>query len=177
MLFNTSTTGDPRSFFYYNGDYYINGTEIVLKDDYINNHQWNGKKLWKYARYDHKTIYNGRIAYFFCRSRADWLSLNEMGLDARVTNEYAPYFVVEALFIDSLIEDISKPIKLQREETEAIMNAIVQPKSDFDNTGLMVLWIVYISVMIGSLIFNQFYIIWMVASFVFFKLRKEMLNG
>lgn len=176
MLFNTSTNGDPRSFFYYKGDYYINGTEIILKDEYINSHQWNGKKLWKYARYDHQTIYNGRVAYFFCRSRSDWLSLNGMGLDVKAKNDYAPYFVVDALDIEDAIEEFTKPIKLERSETEAILEAITKPKSDFDNPALLVLWIIYLAVMVGSLIFKQFYIIWAVASFLFLKYRKEMLN-
>lgn len=176
MLFNTNTTGDPRSFFYYNGDYYINGTEIILTDRYIDRNQFNGKKLWKYAKYDHQTIYNGRVAYFFCRTRSDWLSIDKEGIDAQSINDYAPYFVIEAPFLDSAIKEIIKPIKLDHTETEAIMEAIVSPKSEFDNTGLVLLWIAYIAVMIGSLIFKQFYIIWVVVSLIFIKLRKEMIG-
>lgn len=176
MLFNTSTTGDPRSFFYYKGDYYINGTEIILTDEYINKHQWNGKKLWKYAKYDHQVNYNGRISYFFCRSKCDWLSLNGMGLDIKTQNDYACYFVIDALDIEKAIQEFSHPIKLERSETEAIKEAIVTPKSDLDDTGVMILWIAYIVVMIGSLIFKQFYLIWIVASVLFFTWRKEMLN-
>ena len=176
MLFNTNAVGDPRSFFYYKGDYYINGTEIILTDEYINKHQWNGKKLWKYARYDHQVNYNGRISYFFCRNRCDWLSLNKMGLDANAINDYAPYFIIEALDIESAIKEFIRPIKLAHEETEVIKETIVTPTSDLDDTGVMILWIVYIAVMIGSLIFRQFYLIWIVASVLFFKWRKEMLN-
>lgn len=176
MLFNTNTSGDPRSFFYYKGDYYINGTEIILTDEYINNHQWNGKKLWKYAKYDHQVSYNGRVAYFFCRSRCDWLSLNGVGLDTKTRNDYAPYFVIDALDIEGAIQEFVHAIKLEQEETEAIMEAITKPKSDFDNSALMVLWLIYIAVMVGSLIFKQFYIIWAIASLLFFKYRKEMLN-
>lgn len=177
MLFNSTQGNDPRSFFYYNGDYYINGTEIILTDKYIDQNKFNGKKLWKYARYDHQTICNGRVAYFFCRSSCDWLSFNEMGLDVKTKNDYAAYFVIEAINIGSAIEKIIKPIKLERVETEAVMNAIVQPKSDFDNTGLVILWMVYIVAMVGSLIFNQFYILWAIITFAFCKLRKEMLKG
>ena len=176
MLFNTSTTGDPRSFFYYKGDYYINGTEIILKDEYINTHRWNGKKLWKYARYDHQTVYNGIISYFFCASRFDWFSLGGMGLDVSIQNDYAPYFVVSALELENAIKEFTRPIKLKREETEAIIESIAKPKSDFDNSALLILWMVYIAVMVGSLIFKQFYIIWAVASFLFFKYRKEMIS-
>lgn len=176
MLFNTSTNGDPRSFFYYKGDYYINGTEIILTDEYINNHKWNGKKLWKYARYDHQVSYNGRTAYFFCKSKCDWLHLNSMGLDPRAGGDYAGFFVIDALDIENAIQEFTHPIKLKREETEAIKEAIMKPKSDFDDPTLMGLWLVYIAVMVGSLIFRQFYIIWAVASMIFFKHRREMLN-
>lgn len=176
MLFNTSTIGDPRSFFYYRGDYYINGTEIILTDEYISKHQWDGKKLWKYARYDHQTVYNGRISYFFCASRIDRLSLNSMGFDVKIRDDYAPYFVIAALDLEGAIKEFTKPIKLERVETEAILNAITEPENDLDNTGLVILWIIYIAVMLGSLIFKQFYIIWIVASLLFFKWRKEMLR-
>lgn len=167
---------DPRSFFYYKGDYYINGTEIVLSDYYINTHTWNGRKLWKYARYDHQTLNNGSVAYFFCINRSDWLSLREMGLDPHAADDYAPYFVIRALDLESAIQEFAKPIKLNRVQTEVIKQAIVTTRSDFDNATLIVLWLIYIFVMIGSLIFKQFYIVWIIASVIFFKCRREMLN-
>lgn len=176
MLFNTTTNGDPRSFLYYKGDFYINGSEIILKDEYINSHKWNGDKLWKYARFDHQTTYNGGLAYFFCQSRSDWLSFNKLGIDYKTRDDYAPYFVVDTLELENLIEEFSHPIKLQHEETEAILEAIVEPKRDIDNPSLMLMWLVYIAVMVGSLIFKQFYIVWGVASFLFFRYRKEMLD-
>ena len=176
MVFNTYTNGDPRSFFYYKGDYYINGTEVVLTDEYINSHTWNGLKLWKYAKYDHQVVNNGSVAYFFCINKADRLALYAMGLDVNTTKNYAPYFVVRAIDIDYAIQEFTKPIKLSRETTEAIKEAIVTTKSDFDNGWLIVMWIVYIAVMLGSLIFKQFYIIWIIASVLFFKWRREMLN-
>lgn len=176
MSSNTSINGDPRSFFYYRGDYYINKTEIILKDDYINKHQWLGRKLWKYAKYDHQVQYNGRTAYFFCATNFDRASFNSMGIDIKTKGDYAAYFLIEALDLESAIEKITRPIKLERNETEAILEAIVEPKSASDNPALTMLWIVYLAVMVGSLIFRQFYIIWIVASFLFFKYRKEMLN-
>lgn len=177
MLFKSNVNGDPRSFFYYKGDFYINDTEITLKDEYIKTHRFYDKKLWKYARYDHQTVYNGCISYFFCASKFDWLSFDCMGLDIREKANYAPYFVVPALELENAIDEITKPIKLEREKTEAVLNAIVEPKSDFDVPGLLGLWVVYIAVLIGSLIFNQFYIIWAIATFLFLKLRKEMRNS
>lgn len=167
---------DPRSFFYYNGDYYINGTEIILKDDYINQHQFNGKKIWKYARFDHQVCLNGRVAYFFCINKSDWLSLYEMGLDTKASSHYAPYFIVEAINVSNIIEEISKPIKLERHITQQILEDISEPKSDFDNPDLVLLWAVYIIIMICSLIFNHFYIVWAIVSYLFVQCRKEMMH-
>lgn len=176
MILNTYTNGDPRSFFYYKGDYYINGTEIMLKDTYINNHKCNGRKLWKYAKYHHQTYYDGSVAYFFCISRCDWISLYRMGLDEHITDDCAGFFVIKALELEYAIQEITKPIKLERAQTEAILEAIAKPKSDLDNTGVILLWAAYIFVLIGSLIFRQFYLIWIVASILFIKYRKELLN-
>ena len=176
MLFNTNVCGDPRSFFYYKGDFYIDGTEIMLKEEYRNKHLWNGQKLWKYARYDHQIVYNGKISYFFCQSKTDWLSLYEMGLDRNVKFDYAPYFVVDSFDMENLIEEFTRPIKLTRYETEAIINATKEKKSYFQNERVLVLWIVYIIAMIGSLIFKQFYFLWIALSFVFFKIRKGMIE-
>ena len=169
MLFNNSTGGDPRSFFYYKGDYYINGTEITLKDEYINTHSWNGKKLLKNARYDHQTTYNGQISYFFSAgSRFDWYSTEKIG------NDYAPYFVVSAMELENAIEEVTHPIKLPREQTEAILNNIATPKSELEDPKVIVSWLIYIAVLVGSLIFKQFYIIWIIATVLFFKYKKGL---
>ena len=126
---------DPRSFFYYKGDYYINGTEVTLSDNYINIHKrkWSGENLWKYARYDRQVVYNGRIAYFFCISKYDWSFVRSLGVHPSVINEYEQFFLIYAIDIDSAIETITKPLKLRREQTDAIMKAIVTPKRDLDS--------------------------------------------
>ena len=174
MQFNNSTNGDPRSFFYYKNDFYINRTEIALKTEYINTHLWNGKKLWKYARYDHQVSYNGQISYFFCASKFDWPSLNSMGLERTARDDYAPYFLIPAVELENAIEEIIKPIKLERKETDAILENITKPKNDLEEPGLIVLWLIYIAVLVGSLIFKQFYIIWLIATMLFVKWRKEI---
>ena len=53
----------------------------------------------------------------------------------------------------------------------------VEKKSDFDSPVLIALWIVYILVMMGSLIFKQFYPIWPVVSYIFYEIRKGILDG
>lgn len=181
MLFNTHVNGDPRSFMYYKGEYYVNGTEIILSDKYIEQHKYNNKKLWKQAYFHHKIINNGRTTYFFCVTNLDWSSLKKIGLDIKAKDDYASYFIIEARDLDWAIAEITKPIKLSKEENEAINKAIEDvvenPKSDWDYPELRILWIAYIAVMIGSLIFNHFYILWAIASYVFFTWRKGVLES
>lgn len=184
MLFNTYTDGDPRSFMYYNGEYYIDGTKIALKDEFIKSRKRNGDKLlWKYARFDHQTTYKNQTAYFFCRDKFQTYELYNMGYSKEEINackrDYAPHFVLMAWELDSAIEEVTHPIKLSKEETTAVNNAIMDmiehPKRDWDDPSLLTLWIIYIAVMVGSLIFNQFYIIWAIATVVFYYARKGML--
>ena len=88
-------------------------------------------------------------------------------------DNYAPYFTIEAYKIDSLIEEIIRPIEFTNTE---LLNFNL-PKKDYEVNEMIALWIIYIAIMIGSLIFNQFYIIWIVVTFLFFKLRNEILNN
>lgn len=180
MLFNNNVNGDPRSFMYYKGEYYINGTEVILSDDYIHHNLFDGKKIWKYARFAHQTTYNGRNAYFFCANKMDWLSLHEMGLDANVKKDYAGYFIIESYKIENIISEITKPIKLPQREHEIvdeyISNIIEHPKTDWDFPELRVAWIIYIALMAASLIFNQFYILWIIITYFFFKWRKDIID-
>ena len=171
------TNGDPRSFMYYNGDFYINGTEVALKDSYIQNVRFNGRKLWKYARFTRQTIYNGQNAYMFSICR-NFLSSKEVNSDnIQEVRECASVFVLTALELYIAIESFVHPIKLDKATSDAIMENITQPKRDWDNSGLMLAWVVYIAAMIGSLIFNYFYVLWVIISLIFFNIRKDMLNS
>lgn len=168
-----STIGDPVSVFYYNGKYYCNRTEITLKDSYINHNTFYGKKLWKYACFDHKIVDNGKTTYFFCRCKDNFEDIYNTGITMAEIDNYAPYFTIEAYKIDSLIEEIIRPIEFTNTE---LLNFNL-PKKDYEVNEMIALWIIYIAIMIGSLIFNQFYIIWIVVTFLFFKLRNEILNN
>ena len=51
---------------HYNGDFYINGTELTFTDEFIQNNLVDGKKIWKYAWFHHQeTNIYGNIVYFF----------------------------------------------------------------------------------------------------------------
>lgn len=181
MQYNNSSSGDPRSFMCYHNEYYINGTEITLKDDYINNHTFNGRKLWKYAKFDHQVTYNNQISYFFCARKTDWTDFRAAGVDRNAERDYARYFILTAWELEIAIEDVTRPIKLSKEETEAMHNAIIEmiehPKRDWDYPELRILWLVYIVVMVGSLIFREFYIPWLLATCIFSKIRKDVMSS
>lgn len=174
MLFNTP--GVPTEFMYYNNDIYYNGTEIALTDVYAKNHIYNGKPLWKYAYFNCKCNPNGVPSYMFIANKLDWSSLFNMGLPDNTRDNYAPYFTIPASELYMAIEEVTKPMKLTREQTDAVLEAIAKPKSDFDNPELIVAWVVYILAMLGSLIFNEFYLIWPIITLIFSKVRKEMIK-
>ena len=178
MIFNQP--GDFSEILYYEGDYYSNGTEIIVSDEYINTHTFNGKKIWKYAYFGNKTIYNGRTAYFFWASKRTWLDHRVLGIDYSTYNDYTPYFVVTALELPCMIQEFTKPIKLSEQHKEAvnkaIMDMIEHPKRDWDYPELLIGWIVYIIVMVGCLIFKEFYIPWIIASYIFYEYRKGVLS-
>lgn len=181
----TNTNADPRSFMYYKEDYYINGTEIMLSDDYIKHHKFNGLKLWKYARF-HKKIMNGsQVTYFFTRSKYSYYDMLNMGYQTpedirKCKEDYTGYFTLTPLELNYAIEEITQPIKLSQKEKEAINNAIIEMidghNKDWDYPELRILWIIYVVAMVGSLIFNHFYILWGIISVAFFKLRKGILE-
>lgn len=183
MLFNTYTDGDPRSFMYYNGEYYIDDTKIAFKDKYIETNKSHGKKIWKYARFAYQITGNNQISYLFCIDKCAMHDLFEMGYSVEEVKtfkrDHALQVILTASELEDAIEEITYPIKLSREETTAVNNAIMDmiehPKRDWDDPSLLALWVGYIAVMVGSLIFNQFYIIWAIASVVFYYIRKGML--
>lgn len=177
IMTSYSTLGSPVSLFYYKEDYYYNKTEIVLADTYIKSHKFNGKPLWKYAKFDHKIMSNGKVLYFFCRCKDDWLTLRDMGIDAKTMDEYATFFTIDAFELENAIQEILKPIKMEKEKVDKVKEAMITPKHDWDYPTLMFWWVIYIIAMIASLIFRQFYIIWGVASYLFFKYRKEILDS
>lgn len=174
------SSSDPRSFMYYRGQYYINGTIIEVKDSYLNANKFDGKSIWKYARFDHKVSGQDGILYFFCIANIDTLSLRKMNMDRVNVKEYAAYFTVPAWIIENVVESIVKPIKLSQAECDAIhdglLNAIEKQQSDWERPILQIAWVAYVIVLIASLIFRQFYILWIIASFIFFKFRKEVLR-
>lgn len=168
--------GDPRSFMYYKDTYYINGTEITLKEEYIKSQMRKGEKLWKYAKYDRQVNRNGQICYFFCIAKTDWSFVRSLGMHPAEINNYEHCFTIPALQLENAIDEITKPIKLSQEQHDAILKGIEKmiTKKDWEYPELVVLWIVYILVLIGSTVFNEFYIIWLIASVIFNKMRKDI---
>lgn len=66
------------SYMYYKGDFYLNGTIIKLKDEFIDNYELRtGKKLWKYYRFDSQINGNGGISYmFFASNTLLWIYIS-----------------------------------------------------------------------------------------------------
>ena len=175
--------GDPVSMMYYDGDMYYNGTKVKLKDEYIKTHTFYGKKIWKYARFDNITTYNNCRGYFFCITKdslCDLLSMGYKNVEERnaIVREHAPYFIIPCHELHNAIEEIIVPLKVEQNLAntvqESIVNRAFHPKKDSEVPGMTVLWIIYILALIGSLIFKQFYLLWIVETLLFTRYRKVL---
>ena len=164
----------PGAGFYYKGDIYIRRTEIKLTDSFIAKKAAQGKKIWKYAWYT-GDAYAGEFAFNYSKMTTD--ELRKLGYSReermKMPNQYDPIFRIAGWEMDEAIEEIVRSEKLPKEMTERIMENIADPKT-YKTNGEGVLWAIYIAVMIGSLIFNQFYLIWIAATLLFIWIKKGM---
>lgn len=177
---------DPVSYMRYKDEWYLNGTEVELKEEYIATHTYNGKKLWKYYRFNSIENYTdrGRCYLFFqCKySYCDLLSMGYNSVEERneIFKNRAPYVAIPCHELNKAIKEIIKPIRPSPTSTETVdtyfKNIVEHPKTDWDYPEMIILWSLYIVVMVGSLIFKQFYIIWAIATFLFLSLRKGIVK-
>lgn len=158
--------------FYYNGTLYLSGTKIALSDDWINTHQFNGKKPWKYVIFNSRTI----DGCFFSAINIDFCSLLKLGMKFEDLKNYEHCFKISPYDLNNAIEEIIYSNALSKEQLEAVQQKLVEPQHDWDNNGLVIAWIIYIAAMVGSLIFRQFYILWIIISIIFSQVRKDMLR-
>lgn len=163
-----ATNDDRYLHFIYNGVAYGNGTKVSLKNSFINNYTYNGKKIWKYAWFGNRVVVNGQNMYFFSKDKTDWNFLHRNNIDLRIPQQCCPFFLIREDLIDYAIEEITHPVIVS-------VSHRVQEK-DYANESVMWMWFIYVFVMIISLVFKEFYLIWIVASIIFFSWRKEKLN-
>lgn len=159
------------SYFKYKEKYYNNGTIVKLKDDYIKNNTYDGKKIYKYMRFMSREVFCEKATCEFLMSpitefknivkEFEWLQKNE--------EKYSREWKIDASLLNNVIDRIIEP--------EICNNPLkeygwVRPETDWDHPELRFAWVVYIAVLIGSLIFKQFYLIWIVSSFIFNRYRN-----
>ena len=148
-------------YFFYKGKSYTTNTVIKLTKQYIDTHMYNGLPIWKYAIFSHKLMNSDE--YFF-----SFINNYYQNIEKVCIREYCGYFLIKGKDMEGAIEEIIKPVPIE------LVPAV--PKKDYEVEGMRLLWLIYIAVLFFSLIFREFYIIWIAATYVFFKIRKEMLN-
>lgn len=162
------TNNEEYRYFLHKGVYYGNGTKVIFTDNFVQNYTYNGKKIWKYAWFSHRIVVNGRSMYFFNRDKTDWSFLRQNNISQQEPQTCCPFFVIDATLIDLAIEKITYPIIVAASPKEK--------KSDWDDAQVIKMWFVYIGVLVASLVFKEFYLVWIIASILFFYWRKEKLN-
>ena len=153
-------TGQAQ-FFMYQNKIYTTNTQIKVAQPYIDSHSEKDAPIWPYARFLRKYIKDNILYYEFNPCKLDlfgeWTKSTGM-------------FAVKASELTSAIEEIILPI-----EVENVQITLPTSKKDWEDNDMMWAWIIYIAVMVGSLIFKQFYIIWAIATIIFFNYRRKRL--
>lgn len=167
-------------YFYYNGKFYGTKTKVLLRDDYIDSHEFDGKKLRKEAMFSHKVTNNNIVHYCFQAIRSSWYVLKEEGFKnlEDYYNKCVTYFTIPALEIDDAIEEITNPICPPENVSFKVpgFHEDMTPVRDWEVSSLMIAWAVFIAFLAFSLVLKQWYILWPIAGFVFDKIRNEMLS-
>lgn len=149
--------------FYYKDKFYSPGTEIKLSKKYLECNTYDGMPIWPYAKYKGRVDKNGYSYYFFTMSKLD--SYGQW-------RNYAGYFTIYPFALDMAIEEILSPIVFNYEQVYDKFNNYSYTKQSISSEKI-VACIIYACVLIGSLIFKQFYLIWIIATFIFFKWSCE----
>ena len=150
-------------YFYYKGKSYTTNTVIKLTQQYRDTHTDRGLQIWKYARFYHKNL--ARNEYCFNCASGYYPNVKHEDINR---SSYCGYFNIKAEELEGAIEEIIQPVPIEL--------VPIVPKKDWEVKSMGMLWLIYIAVLFFSLIFREFYIIWIVATYVFFKIRKETLN-
>lgn len=158
-------------FFVYKGMAYGPKTVVTFKDSWLKTVQYNNKinsytkkPIWKEAYFCNRArIINGEVTYMF--------SYNITNMDKRNYNQhiYEPWFVIPQSELEKAIEFVISRNCVPVKDIE-----IPKPKSDWEIEGMGALWLIYITILIGSLIFKDFIGIWAIATYVFYKIRKGL---
>jgi hypothetical protein len=165
-------------YFYYKGQHYGSGTFVTLKDEYINSHTYNGKKIWKGAMFLCKITEGNIVQYSFNIRIPKWYDMQELGITQQEIDECAVSFRIDALMLEEAIEEITKPIYPPANVKFVIpgFHDDMTPVKDWEVPSLMMAWMIFIMVSIGLLVFQQGLLLWPIVCFIFNKIRNEMLN-
>lgn len=168
-------------YFYYKGDYYGNATKIAIKKEFIDKQTPHGiaKKFWS------EYVFAGQQGdkYFFNPLGCRYPDLTCKGFSKeearRIQNECSACIALSGFELEIYVGEILTPEKkmtgFSKEQVDkAIEDIIEHPKHDWDYPEHLFLWIVYILLMIGSLIFKQFYLLWFAFTIGFLCIRKNI---
>lgn len=144
---------DSLLYFTLNSTNYRNGTIVKLNETYMNKHHPGlfGHACFNFKREEDNTY------LFYAVSLGSWKVPGRCG-----------WFAVKESDLSYAIAEIIRPFKVHVHT--------INYKNDFHVKGLVRTWIIYLFVLFFSLVFNEFYIIWIMASFVFFTYRKAQLS-
>ena len=155
---DTTVREDYYKYFKYRGKGYASNTKIKIKSSYINEHTYDGKNIWPYARFSNRCSQNNKI---YCRFAQCNLYIRNN------SNNYCGYFLIPEEDIELLIDEIIYPVE--------VCIAPIRKKKDYESSEVMIGWVIVVIILTVSIIFNEWYLIWLWTIIVFCFWRNKKL--
>lgn len=140
-------------YFLYKGKLYggkDDKTIVQLSDEFVKKNN-----IWKYVKYQNSLEYKGETINYFIPVNFDY----EKNQSVYVSS-YNWYVVIKGEDLDECIYKIIKPVY-----------AVIEKEKNSEMIGIVTA--IYIVLMLCSLIFNQFYLLWIILTVIYVEFLKE----
>lgn len=149
---------------------HLSGTKIKVKDSFIERKKYHNKSIWKYASFVCKKKCNNVVTLIFCKFDYN----NDFNRDEFLKCD--DYFHVEILDVNNVIEeyikDFTYKIPMSDDDYKECYEIITKEKKH----EITIASIILLIVMLASLIFNGFIILWIIELILFEVYRNGAIN-
>lgn len=158
-----STLSDEQRFFMHKGQPYNSMTIVKLSKKYIDTHtakgMWEGWPIYQYARFQKRVPRQGYNATYIFE-----LHNNTNDPYARLYDKYAAWYVLNQDELEEAVEEIIYPVEFHLS------------RKYNDTSGIGTAVAIYGAVLLGSFVFQQWYLIAGVATCTFINYLKRKLG-
>ena len=142
-------------YFFYQGAAYCTGTKVKFERKFIETFTYNGEYIWETAIFSHRVLIDGKSEYVF------------MPYGIPVCGKFSGYFYITEMELKNAIEEIIKPINIELIEKKK--------KKDCESADVVIGWMLLFVILFFSLIFKEWYLLWMWSIIIFCIWRNRKL--